>query len=80
MKKCVLNLVNNTVYSIQWIIGTEVAEKAANTDNFISLVSRVGSLIKFSSFAVLELGCWGLRLFVVVDVLRHLPDLHDVVL
>ena len=30
MKKCVLNLVNNTVYSIKWIIGTDVAVKAAS--------------------------------------------------
>ena len=53
-----------------------VVDRAANTDNFISSVS----LVKFSSFAVLELRCWCLRLLVIVDVLRHLPDLHDVVL
>ena len=81
MKKCVLNLVNNTApLQLNKVIGTEAADRAANTDNFISLVSRVESLVKFSSFAVLELRCWCLRLLVIVDVLRHLPDLHDVVL
>ena len=57
MKKCVLNLVNNTQLIQLSYSGNRymAADRAANTDNFISLVSRVESLVKFSSFAVLEL-------------------------
>ena len=57
MKKCVLNLVNNTQLLQLSYSGNRymAADRAANTDNFISLVSRFESLVKFSSFAVLEL-------------------------